>query len=371
MRQRVRLRDTRYVMPVALGTSVLLAGLPAPCALAETQPATTARPRPAAPAATVPGPKAANLAGLSVPCWSCPEAEKWPVAFRTNLDLLAPLGNGPANAGIFFKDFASPGGSRFDEATAALERRVEGPLELGKVLPPDDPLLLEAEPWCDQATMRYYPDFFALQGYASQLPNLLIPLSLARSWVARGLAQKDPARAMEDFRRAVRLGRLLRQEDAVVTADLAGLACIRHGAEGIHDLARRRGDMALALVAATVLGECAPQWLLTVERMKRVDLRPYVRKDDKGVNLVLPDGSFDAILELASSDLERRFRADGIITLGVIRVLGTKPQQEKALAALKALTATTDGRITGLATWNVEHPTPKKSLAELLAPVRK
>ena len=29
----------------------------------------------------------------------------------------------------------------------------------------DDPLLREAEPWCDQATMRFYPQFLPLEGY--------------------------------------------------------------------------------------------------------------------------------------------------------------------------------------------------------------
>ena len=168
-------------------------------------PGVTAR-GPAAPKASVPAPKAVVLSSLEFPCWGCPESQKWPVTFRTDLDFLAPLGNGPANSGLFFKDFAKPGGSRYAEAAAAMDRRVDGPVELGKVLPPDDPLLLEAEPWCDQATMRYYPDFFPLQGTDTQLPNLLVPLNLAKSWVARGLASDDPARAIEDFRRAIRLG---------------------------------------------------------------------------------------------------------------------------------------------------------------------
>ncbi len=74
-------------------------------------------------AATVPAPKALSLATLAAPCWGCPEATKWPIAFRTDLDLLAPLGNGPANAGLFFKDFAKPNGSRFAEADATVEAK--------------------------------------------------------------------------------------------------------------------------------------------------------------------------------------------------------------------------------------------------------
>jgi hypothetical protein len=334
-------------------------------------PGTSAR-GPAAPGASVPAPKAVVLSSLEFPCWGCPEAQKWTVTFRTDLDLLAPLGNGPANAGLFFRDFAKPGGSRYAEATVAMERRVDGPPGLGKVLPPDDPLLLEAEPWCDQATMRYYPEFFPLQGTDTQLPNLLVPLNLAKSWVARGLSDDDAARAMADFRRAIRLGRLLRQEDATIIADLVGLACIRHGAQGVYDLARRTGDAPLALVAATVLGEHAPQRLLTSERITKVDLRPYVREADSvGLILNLPDSRLDAIVELAKSEPDVRFRAEGIITLSMVRVLGTEAQLEKALATLNELAASKNSRLSALAAWNRDNRPSKEALRQALAPIPK
>jgi hypothetical protein len=86
--------------------------------------------------------------------------------------------------------------------------------------------------------MRFYPDCFPLEGTDTQLPNLLVPLTFAKPWVARGLALEDPARAKEDFRRAIRLGRLLRQEDATIIADLVGLACIRHGAQALAPVLR-------------------------------------------------------------------------------------------------------------------------------------
>jgi hypothetical protein len=253
-----------------------------------------------------------------------------------------------------------------------MERRVDGPPELGKVFPPDDPLLLEAEPWCDQATMRYYPDFFPLHGYATQLPNLLVPLSLAKSWVARGLAHKEPARAMDDFRRAIRLGRLLRQEDATIITDLVGLACIRHGAQGIYELARRTGDASMALVAATVLGEHAPQRLLTSERVTKVELRPYVRETAGGdLTLSLPDSRLDAIVELAKDEPDVRFRGEGIITLSMVRALGTEAQQEKALSTLNELAASKNSRLSALAAWNRDNRPSKEALRQALAPIPK
>jgi hypothetical protein len=355
---------------VALALVAVLAALLGVRLLAGARPPGAASRGPVAPAASVPAPKAAVLSALEFPCWGCPEAQKWPVTFRTDLDLLAPLGDGPANAGLFFRDFATPDGNRYAEAVALMDRRVEGPPELGKVLPPDDPLLLEAEPWCDQATMRFYPDFFPLEGYDTQLPNLLVPLTFAKSWVARGLALEDPARGMEDFRRAIRLGRLLRQEDATIIADLVGLACIRHGAQGIYDTARRAGDAPLALVAANVLGEHAPQRLLTSERVTKVDLRPYVRGGAGGeLTLDLPDSHLDAIVELAKGEPDVRFRGEGIITLAMVRTLGTEFQRERAFATLNELAKSGDARVSALAAWNRDHPPSKEGIGQALTPI--
>ena len=154
-------------------------------------------------------------------------------------------------------------GPRAADATAAMGRRIEGPEWIGEVLPPDDPLLLEAEPWCDQATMTFYPEIFELDGYATRITNLLLPLNFVRSWVARGVAAETTEAAMTDFRRAIRLGRLLRQEDVVVISDLVGLACIHLATRGVYERALADGDLELALLASVVLGEVAPQRLGT------------------------------------------------------------------------------------------------------------
>jgi hypothetical protein len=218
--------------------------------------------------------------------------------------------------------------------------------------------------------MRYYPDFFPLQGYDTQLPNLVVPLNLAKSWVARGLAQGDSVRAMEDLRRAIRLGRLLRQEGATIIADLVGLACIRHGAQGIYDLARRTGDAPLALAAAIVLGEHAPQRLLTSERVTRVELRPYVREAAGGeLVLTLPDSRLEGIVEMSTGEPDLRFRGEAILTLGMVRALGTKPQQEKALATLNELASSKDARVATLAAWSRDNRPTKEALRQALAPI--
>ena len=67
------------------------------------------------------------------------------------------------------------------------------PARRAKQLDEDDPLLLEAEPWFDQATMSFYPEYYQFAGPETQVPNLLFPMMLAKSWIARGDANEDRA----------------------------------------------------------------------------------------------------------------------------------------------------------------------------------
>jgi hypothetical protein len=249
-----------------------------------------------------------------------------------------------------------------------MNRRIDGRKDLGKILPPDDPLLREAEPWCDQATMRFYPDVFPWKGPDSRITNLLLALSFAKSWVARGEASPDPNRAREDFRRAIRLGRLLRQDDAVVITDLVGLACIRLGAMGIYDLARREGDMSVALVASLVLSEGAPQRLRTAEQVTRFDLMPYLSgTDTSDVRLALPEGKLDEIIEVATTDPDRRFRLESMRSLNIARFMGTPAQKERAAGALASLAESNDPITAGQAEWARSTPPSPHQFEQLFS----
>jgi hypothetical protein len=327
---------------------------------------------PPAPAAAVPLPRPVQVEALTVPCWSCPNAKGWPVRFQTDLDLLAPLGTGPANAAVWFKDFAKPGGRRYAEAESALTRRVDAG-DVGRVLAGDDPLLLEAEPWCDQATMRFYPGVFPQKGIETQLPNLLLDLTFARSWIARGERSADPEKALADFRRVVRLGRLLRQEDAIVMNDLVGLACIRIGAEAIYGLAAKRGDTPLMLAAAIVQGESAPQRLTTAALLTKLDLAPFVTADPAGgMKLELSDRKLDEIVAVATASPDLRFRAEALVALNVVRYLGTPVQRENALSVLNRLAATTDSEnLAALAAWSRDTRRTEQDLRTLKEPLPK
>jgi len=324
---------------------------------------------PRAPAASVPNPAVLQVADLEVPCWTCPSNQDWPLRFQTDLDLLAPLGNGPANAAEWFALFAKDAGPRAGDAMAALGRRVEGPEWLGKVLPPDDPLLLEAEPWCDQATMKFYPEIFELDGYSTKVANLLLPLNFVRSWVARGLTAENPEAAMADFRRAIRLGRLLRQEDVVVISDLVGLVCIHIATRGVYQRARADGDLELALLASVVLGEVAPQRLRTMEQLTSTDLLDsFDGNAEEEVALRLRPGKLDAVIEAAESSPDRRFRCEAIVGLNIVRSLGTPEERNRAFESLDELAGDADSIVAEGARWSRDQPTEAEQLKEWAVP---
>jgi hypothetical protein len=292
----------------------------------------------------VPAPAAFTLSSLEVPCWSCPGAANWKIRFRTDLDLLAPLGDGPANAATFFVQFEKTNGPRAAEAAAFMARRAApvgvGDFNVGDVVPPDDPLLLEAEPWVDQATMRFYPDLLPINGANTPVPNLLFMIALARSWTARGVAAADTAAGLDDCRRAIRIGRLLRQEDAVMINDLVGLACIHIGTRGVYEIAQHTGDARLALLASVVIGEVAPQRMYTSQRITSVSLTPFLAKSSSGAyTLSVPDARLDTIVEMATKCPDRRFKGEALLNLRVVETYGTPPQQERARKAIDGVIA--------------------------------
>ena len=319
---------------------------------------------PEAPAATVPVSTPAELGRLEVPCWSCRDASEWPVRSRVDLDLVAPLGEGSGNAAAFLRDFAKASGRRRAELERARAEMIDGPFDLGKVLPPEHPLLLEAEPWMDQATMRFYPALLALDGWSTEIPDLVFALDLAKSWVARGRATAGEA-ALADYRRVVRLGRLLRQEDVTVISDLVGLACLRLGLEAIYVEQRELRRFDGALVAAIALGELAPQRLLTSERMTRVDVSPFLSPDLR--RLDLPAERLVPIVEMAEKDPDRRFRAEATLDLGIVAHLAAGGVRERALQVLEQLRTSGDEHIALLAEWSLTHPPGEEALRGLAA----
>lgn len=325
---------------------------------------------PTAPAGHVPAPGQIDIRQILVPDWQHRDASNWSIEFKTDLDLLAPLGNGPANAAVWFKDFAKVSGVRRQESRSAMDQRIEHPF-LKSVLPGNHPLLLEAEPWCDQATMRFYPDIFSIEGWDTEIPNLVLCLTLARSWVARGLESNDHEAAMEDCRRTIRLGRLLRQDDTTIIADLVGLVCINIGADGIYRLALQEGDTELALVAAVVLGEVAPQRLRTSERITRIEISPYLhRTAPDAITLDLPEEHLDVLVEMVANEPDQRFLGEVFCSLNIVRFHGSEAQQQRVNKLFENLSNSDVPFLAGMARWSNSNAPKQEILDQTMTPLK-
>ena len=298
-----------------------------------------------APPATVPAPPRVGLARMPAPFpWTRSSTRPKPLRFQVDLDLLAPLGDGRANAAIWFRDFAKADGSRKDWGDdKRVIRKVAAVDE--SVFPPDHPVLLEAEPWVDQATMRFYPDIWPVAGPETNIPNLLFAITLAKSWAARAETATDAAQTKEDYRRAVRLGRLILQDDVTLIANLVGLECIRIGARGLYVQAQREGDAETMLAASLALHDADAIRQVAAERTTRVSVRCGPRwhwSRPLSPTIRATDEQFEAALAMARKDPSRALRLEGQWALMGYVVAGTRAQGRQAREALVSLSKDPD-----------------------------
>jgi hypothetical protein len=101
-----------------------------------------------------------------------------------------------------------------------------------------------------------------------------------------------------------------------------------------------------------VLGEVAPQRMMTAKRISTVDLAPYIRRDDDDrYRLELPDVQVDALVDLADETTERRFYGEVIMTASAILNLGTPEQQTRVRAVLDELASRDDPIVADFARW--------------------
>jgi hypothetical protein len=321
---------------------------------------------PSAPPAKVPPPRVLALSEIQAPDLKVTGGQ---LDFVTDLDLLAPLGNGEGNAAAYFKDFARQFGSRekdVEKARGRMTVRFRGRFYLS-----DEPLLLEAEPWADQATCRFYPGLLPMGGWETRYPDFLHMIHLARAWIDRGDQLTGEAR-MAEYRRAVRLGRLLRQDKVFELQEATGLSLIRMGSRAIYRAARAEGDAGAMVIAAHVLAECEAihaAWARIGLTGEKVQFLQRLRKKK--------EPSFDGILDdqvkllagrTASPAMPRAARIANMETLWLVLHAGTPGQRKTAREALGALSGDGDEFVAAEASWYLEQPwDPNAPITQLVA----
>jgi hypothetical protein len=326
-----------------------------------------------APAATVPPPKTISPSALPDPFFWPPELFRGTkLDYKVDLDLIAPLGNGSGNAALYFKDFSKGGARAADAEAAQKRRRVASKTWPGdSVLPADDPLLREAEPWVDQSVMRFYPNVWEVRGASTKSANFTYIIALGKSWISRGRSQTDPVKMQDDFRRVVRLGRLLRQDDVTLLQDLVGIALIRMGAAALYDSARREQDTTMTTLTALAHQDSVVMRLETKGRIEDFGIHEE-NVDSEGLwakvfgpSVELTTKHFDKIVQVAVHGQERRFRLEALYLLWAVKNEGTSAQKKKAAEVLAAASKDADPLIAGAARYLGTAKWDKKLLGVL------
>jgi len=317
--------------------------------------------------AYVPDPKPFNIEDLEVPDWYQLSYRNPPIRFQTDLDLLAPMGTGSQNAARFFRLFSKPDGSRLTEFNRINASKVNHS-DWGDILPANEPLIEEAKLWADQSVMRFYPDYYTLNGSFTAIPNLLLPFLLARTWTAMGVDSPNKSVGLGLCRRAIRLGRLLRQEDVCTIADAIGVLCIQTGTKGIYKIALSEGNTKLAFLASIVLGEVAPQNILM---RRKFDKSTYLgvpkENDNQEKKLLISERDLEDLITIAKEDPCRRFRMQAIFQMNFIRHLcDSKECIQKVVTALSKLLKSNDPMISQSAQWSLEYTISKSDLKDYL-----
>lgn len=320
----------------------------------------------------VPLPKAANPEGYPTPRnWAKDISfnNTLKLEFGLDLDYLAPLGKGTTNAAVWLSQFSKGVGAREGELKEILKDRISfkyGKKEW-KILPGDHPHLGEAEPWTEQAECRFFKKIWSPQSHEHNMPNLFHALMIGKSYVARGLNETDPAKAAEDFRRVIRLGRLLRQDDITVIHDLMAVYLIRLGAEAHYVSARQHGDTETMLLCALIINDANSIRFISSKRNEILGTVSQQISSKMGSFRVFAskmDFEDDVIKEIISGThvaYERRFRLEFMDTLWDVMHTGEASQKKLAKEALELLTEDSDAVVVARAKWLLKAKWPRKN----------
>ena len=183
-----------------------------------------------------------------------------------------------------------------------------------------------------------------------------------------GVESSTKSKGLNLCRRAIRLGRLLRQEDITIISDVIGLLCIQTGAKGIYKIAMREGNIKLAFLASIVLGEVAPQASLSNRKFdKTTFLGAIQEKDNQERKLLISEKDLNDLITIAKEDTNRRFRLEAIGEMNFIRHLcDSGDSVQKVREALSELSKSNDPMISQSAQWSLEYTLSESDLKEHL-----
>lgn len=204
-----------------------------------------------------------------------------------------------------------------------------------------------------------YPDVLSIEG--GELPYLPFFMRLGRTWLDRGDEAPDPRRALADYRRVVKLGRLLLQDDVTVIQDLVGLALIGLAAERLYDLAKHQKDATGMIVASLVMNDAAGIGSYTRTRMRNLSRPPVTSRPCESWwpwsrRALFLGHELEAARKLATSSAERRMRLEALSSLRYIASAGGDEISSEARSVLSQVAKSDPDRLVRrLAKWHLER----------------
>ena len=267
-------------------------------------------------------------------------------------DAIAPLGDGPANAAEWWRDFSELDGKRAKELDALrlreVRREVAGSSRLYFAW--DDPFVQEARATADQARLSFFPGVWPHPDFwrKSEFPGLIM-ITTSTSWMVHGLESPDPRVAREDFRRMIRLGRLMLQDDASVLQHGIGMRILRDGLEALYDRARRDGDRPeQMLVALAILDRVqVAEW--ERGRFGQIELPGHVDLSDPSARLSISEDVMDTIEAAYSHSTARRWKLDALRALQVAMARGDAASASRAATLLRSAAESGDPMVASVA----------------------
>jgi len=274
-------------------------------------------------------------------------------ALATLLDDIAPLGDGRENVAPWFADFSGQSGARASEYVAAQERArawVREMDERGTPVPHrerpafrfDDPLVREAEGRLESGVLRFYEDVYEIDAWKTPLPNLLMAIQLGKLWIARADREPDFPVALEDYRRAIRIGRLLRREDVILITGWTGLQVVQDGLEALSRRQRAVGDTAGADRTGVALAALMAERLEMVRVFDVLNIQDDVLRRWWQLKVRVPGWKVDEVRDLARAHPSRAVRIEAQMALAILSNFADDDAREAASRTLDELVEDAD-----------------------------
>jgi len=198
--------------------------------------------------------------------------------------------------------------------------------------------------------MSFYPGIWPEPTVAGrlELPSLIM-LTVATSWMVHGIGSQDPDAARDDFRRMIRLGRLMLQDDASAMQGVIGMWIVRHGLEALYDRALRDGNRREQMLIALALLDRERAYDWERGRLDQLRLPGHLDVRDASARLGISEDVMDLLEGALTQSTVRRWKLGALRSLQVAVLRGDPASASRAATLLQSAAGDADAMIASAA----------------------